>query len=139
MMLRYSNFAFPHFLESTLQLHSNSDRCDHLNQPSTGQFVISCMLIAWMVLSYIPQWHRIISRRSAEGLSTLYVLLGAASGICAVANILILPASQVDRGCCRTNTRFACIAGTLGMVQVLLGVALFWTVYVHNSLYTRLI
>jgi len=86
------------------------------------------MLIGWMCLSYIPQWHRIISRRSAEGLSTLYILLGAASGVCAVANILILPASQVDAGCCTTNTRFACVAGMLGMVQVLLGVALFWTV-----------
>lgn len=86
------------------------------------------MLIAWMVIAYIPQWYRIISRRSAEGLSTLYILLGAASGICAVGNILILPASQVDAGCCRRNTRFACIAGLLGMTQVLLGVALFWTV-----------
>jgi hypothetical protein len=81
-----------------------------------------------MLISYIPQYARIIGRKSAEGLSTLYILLGASSGVCAIANILVLPASQVDIGCCRNNDTFSCVAGLLGMVQVITGVTLFWGV-----------
>jgi len=91
-------------------------------------FLCISLLIAWMLVSYVPQYARIIGRQSAEGLSTLYILLGSMSGICAVANILILPASQVDIGCCRNNNTFACVAGLLGMVQVITGVTLFWGV-----------
>jgi len=86
-----------------------------------------------MLVSYVPQYARIVGRQSAEGLSTLYILLGSMSGICAVANILILPASQVDIGCCRNNNTFACVAGLLGMVQVITGVSLFWGVYVYPA------
>jgi uncharacterized membrane protein YuzA (DUF378 family) len=92
--------------------------------------------MGWVLISYIPQWARIITRKSAEGLSTFYVLLGSLSGVCAVGNILMLPSSAVEIGCCRTNTRFACISGLLGMFQVIFGIACFWVVlfmYVYYS------
>jgi len=104
----------------------------YITQPclwSFGSHVLDySLLIVWMLVSYVPQYARIVARQSAEGLSTLYILLGSMSGICAVANILILPASQVDIGCCRNNNTFACVAGLLGMVQVITGVSLFWGV-----------
>lgn len=103
-------------------------RCAELSKPSIPQFVISCLLMAWVLAANFPQWARIVRRKSAEGLSMLYILLGSLSGVCAVANILVLPSSDVDMGCCRTNSAFACINGLLGMIQVVLGIACFWTV-----------
>ncbi|RVD85105.1 uncharacterized protein DFL_003436 [Arthrobotrys flagrans] len=114
-----------------------SARCDELKSPSTTTFAISCGLIAWTIASYIPQYARIIRRQSAEGLSTLYILLGASSGICAVANILVLPSSQVDIGCCKTNDTYPCVAGLLGMVQVINGVACFLGVMFLYIYYAR--
>ncbi|OAL34275.1 hypothetical protein AYO20_06531 [Fonsecaea nubica] len=73
--------------------------------------------MGWLLICYIPQWGRIVARRSAEGLSTYYILLGSLSGVCAVGNIMMLLSSAVDIGCCRTNTRFACVSGLLGMLQ----------------------
>jgi hypothetical protein len=84
--------------------------------------------MGWLLICYIPQYARIMTRQSAEGLSTYYVLLGSLSGVCAVANILMLPSSAVEIGCCRTNTTFACISGLLGMIQVTFGIACFWIV-----------
>ncbi|KIW12188.1 hypothetical protein PV08_09464 [Exophiala spinifera] len=112
------------------------DQCKHLAKPSIPQFVVSCSLMGWLLICYLPQWARIVSRKSAEGLSTYYILLGSLSGVCAVGNIMMLPSSAVELGCCRTNTRFACISGLLGMLQVIFGIACFWIVlfmYVYYS------
>jgi hypothetical protein len=87
---------------------------------------IHSALLGWLLVSYIPQFARIIGRKSAEGLSTLYILLGSLSGTCAVANIMVLPSSQTDISCCRHYTRFGCISRLLGIFQVVSGVALFW-------------
>ncbi|KAI5241179.1 hypothetical protein E4T43_05684 [Aureobasidium subglaciale] len=114
----------------------SQDNCKKMSEPSTGQFAISCALLAWLLISYIPQFARIISRKSAEGLSTLYILLGSISGTCAVANIMVLPASQTDISCCRHYTRFGCISRLLGIFQVVSGVSLFWCImflYVYFS------
>lgn len=92
--------------------------------------------MTWVLAANFPQWARIASRKSAEGLSTLYILLGSLSGVCAVGNILVLPSTDVDMGCCKTNSTFACINGLLGMMQVILGIACFWVVlfmYVYYS------
>lgn len=85
-------------------------------------------LMCWLLICYLPQWYRIVSRKSAEGLSTLYILLGSLSGVCAVGNIMMLPSSAVELECCQTNTRFACISSLLGMLQVIFGIACFWVV-----------
>ncbi|KAF2771457.1 hypothetical protein EJ03DRAFT_342214 [Teratosphaeria nubilosa] len=110
--------------------------CRKLNELSIPQFLISCALMVWLLLCYLPQWHRIVSRRSAEGLSTLYILLGSLSGVCAIGNIMMLPSSAIDIGCCRTNNTFACISGLLGILQVTFGISCFWVVlfmYVYYS------
>ncbi|KAI7218569.1 hypothetical protein KC333_g3504 [Hortaea werneckii] len=111
-------------------------KCAHLAEPSIPQFIVSCALMVWLLICYLPQWARIISRQSAEGLSTLYVLLGSLSGVCAVGNILMLPSSAVEMGCCRHNTRFACVSGLLGVLQVVFGIGCFWVIlfmYVYYS------
>ncbi|KAF3930127.1 hypothetical protein ABW19_dt0207525 [Dactylella cylindrospora] len=122
---------------TTFDATSTTARCSELSQPSTANFIISCGLIFWTMASYIPQYRRIIQRKSAEGLSTLYILLGACSGVCAVGNILVLPSSQIDMGCCKINNAYPCIAGLLGMVQVVNGVLLFWGVMFLYVYYAR--
>ena len=71
-----------------------------------------------ILVSYLPQHYRIIARRSSEGISPYFILLGATSGTCAFANILTLPASRADLACCREINGFACFAGLLGIAQI---------------------
>ncbi|KAH7309810.1 hypothetical protein B0I35DRAFT_440666 [Stachybotrys elegans] len=114
-----------------------SQRCAQLSKPSVPQFVVSCLLITWLLAANIPQWVRIAKRQSAEGLSTFYILLGSMSGVCAVGNILMLPSTDEDMGCCRTNSTFACINGILGMLQVIMGIACFWVVLIMYVYYAE--
>ena len=86
--------------------------------------------MGWLLVCYIPQWARIISRKSAEGFPTLYILLGSLSGMCAVTRIMMLPPGAVDIGCCHDNTPFACISSLLGMLQIVFGFTSFCVVYV---------
>jgi hypothetical protein len=57
-------------------------------------------------------------RRSSEGLSPWFVLLGTVSGTSAIFNIFLLPTSAVDIKCCAVNSSFSCAAGLLGIAQV---------------------
>lgn len=76
------------------------------------------MILVGILISYLPQHHRIISRRSSEGISPYFVLLGTTSGTFAFANILTLPGSRADLACCREVSGFECFAGLLGIAQV---------------------
>ena len=76
------------------------------------------LILLGILISYLPQHHRIISRRSSEGISPYFVLLGTTSGTCAFANILTLPASRADLACCSEVSGFECVAGLLGIAQV---------------------
>lgn len=76
------------------------------------------MILVGILISYVPQHYRIVARRSAEGLSPYFVLLGTTSGTCAIANILMLPTSRSDIACCKVNSAFSCTAGLLGIAQI---------------------
>ena len=95
-----------------------SDHCSELASPNIPSFVLSVFILVGILVSYLPQHLRIILRRSSEGLSPYFVLLGTTSSTFAIANILTLPKSQADIECCNYITRFACIAGLLGIAQV---------------------
>jgi len=92
--------------------------CTQLETPSIPAFVISVFLVVGILVSYLPQHLRIILRRSSEGLSPYFVLLGTTSSTFAIFNILTLPRSQHDIACCREISHFACLAGLLGIAQV---------------------
>ncbi|EON60924.1 hypothetical protein W97_00134 [Coniosporium apollinis CBS 100218] len=101
-----------------MQLTNLASRCDELANPSLANFGVSIFILVGILVSYLPQHYRIIARRSSEGLSPYFVLLGTTSGTCAIANILILPTSRTDVGCCREISPFACGAALLGIAQV---------------------
>lgn len=87
-------------------------------------------ILLGILVSYLPQHHRIISRRSSAGISPYFVLLGTTSGTCAFANILALPSSRADIACCKEVNGFECFAGLLGIAQVGVQWACFTVMYV---------
>jgi uncharacterized protein with PQ loop repeat len=62
-------------------------------------FLISLFLAIGIVLSYLPQHYRIIARKSSEGISPYFLLLGGTSSTSAFLNILILQKDIIE--CCR--------------------------------------
>jgi hypothetical protein len=106
--------------------------CADLAEPNIPVFSLSVFIVFGILISYLPQHLRIITRRSSEGLSPYFVLLGTTSSTFAIANILTLPASQADIGCCHEISRFACIAGLLGIAQVAVQWGCFSLMYVTD-------
>lgn len=101
-----------------LSLDIVSDRCSKLQAPSYLNLALSIFILLGILVSYLPQHYRIISRGTSEGISPFFILLGTTSGTCAFANILVLPASRADVACCKTVSAFECTAGLLGIAQV---------------------
>ncbi|KAK5712625.1 hypothetical protein LTR17_017878 [Elasticomyces elasticus] len=95
-----------------------SPRCSHLAHPSPFTTALAAVLLAGILLSYLPQHLKILSRRSSEGLSPWWVLLGALSSIAALGNILTLPTSREDVACCKTIGKGECAAALLGVGQI---------------------
>lgn len=113
-----------------------SDDCADLSSPNIFNFILSMycypplsnlclsansfisLILLGILISYLPQHYRIISRRSSKGISPYFVLLGTTSGTCAFANILTLPSSRRDLVCCRELNGYECVAGVLGIAQV---------------------
>ncbi|KAG0640981.1 hypothetical protein HOY80DRAFT_883934 [Tuber brumale] len=91
--------------------------CTSLLDPSNLNLFFSLFILAGILISYLPQHHRIISRGTSEGISPVFLLLGVTSGTCAFANILIL--SRGVLACCGKGIGgFNCFAASLGVVQV---------------------
>jgi hypothetical protein len=95
-----------------------TSHCAQLSEVNYTNFVFSLLLFIGILISYLPQHVRIISRQSSYGISPYFVLLGTTSGTCAFANILVLPASRADMACCEQVAAFPCFAGLLGIAQV---------------------
>ncbi|KAI1382406.1 hypothetical protein F4677DRAFT_25201 [Hypoxylon crocopeplum] len=95
-----------------------ADRCDSLRQGGFTNFFISILIVIGILLSYVTQHYRIISRGSSEGISPYFVLLGVTSANSQFGNILTLPQSRADVACCREVSPFECTAGLLGIAQI---------------------
>ena len=78
--------------------------CAHLRNPNPYTTTLAALILAGILVSYLPQHLKIITRRSSEGLSPWWVLLGGLSSIAAIGNILVLPQSRRDVGCCKVVT-----------------------------------
>jgi hypothetical protein len=110
----YTNFSLSLYVSS----HPLPPRIYMYASALTPNVPVTRFILVGILISYLPQHIRIISRRSSYGLSPWFVLLGTTSGTCAFANILVLPKSRLDIGCCRQVDEFACVAGLLGIAQV---------------------
>ncbi|KAL8788009.1 MAG: hypothetical protein Q9213_001901 [Squamulea squamosa] len=92
--------------------------CEALRSPNAWNFALSLFILLGILISYLPQHYRIVARRSSEGISPYFVLLGTTSGTFAFANILTLPTSRADLACCSEISAFGCFAGILGVAQI---------------------
>jgi len=119
---------------SVSQCKTLSKTSPFLDKPeSCADRLFFSFILLGILVSYLPQHYRIIARRSSEGISPYFVLLGTTSGTCGFGNILTLPASRADLGCCREISGFECFAGLLGVAQVGVQWACFWFMYVWKS------
>ncbi|CAO2654673.1 Nn.00g114060.m01.CDS01 [Neocucurbitaria sp. VM-36] len=99
-------------------IHPDHERCQQLARPDIFNFSVSVFIVLGILVSYLPQHYKIISRRSSRGLSPLFVLLGTISGTASIANILTLPESTRDMACCKEIGEFPCAAALLGIAQI---------------------
>ncbi|KAI1828522.1 ATP synthase F0 [Xylaria intraflava] len=94
------------------------DRCRLLREGGFVNFFISILIVLGILLSYVTQHYRIISRGSSEGISPYFVLLGVTSANAQFGNILTLPESRADVACCKEVSPLECTAGLLGIAQI---------------------
>lgn len=106
--------------------------------PDIPETSLAVALLLWLIIGYLPQYFRIIVRQSGAGLSPSFLLIGTIGGVCGVGNIIALPSSQIDMGCCKVNARFACVAGLLGMVQIVAGFGFYMVLVGLYVYYTKL-
>ncbi|KAG6029391.1 hypothetical protein E4U41_000352 [Claviceps citrina] len=92
--------------------------CEPLRTPRYLELVISILILVGLLISYLPQHYRIISRGTAEGISPYFVLLGTTSATSGFANILTVAQSRQAIECCKELETFQCAAGLLGIAQL---------------------
>lgn len=78
-------------------------------------------------------------KRSSEGISPYFVLLGTMSVNFLLAYILALPVSREDMACCKVNDGLSCFAGLLGAVQIAVQFGCFWLMSVLLPLTSSLV
>ncbi|KAI9344680.1 hypothetical protein BDR26DRAFT_1005949 [Obelidium mucronatum] len=90
-----------------------------------GRLGLGLFIICGLVISYLPQFSKIISLKSSRGISPTFLLIGAVGGAAGLANIVLLQASLVK--CCFTDwSPLMCFENTLGLTQVTVQVLCFW-------------
>ncbi|CDK28687.1 unnamed protein product [Kuraishia capsulata CBS 1993] len=90
--------------------------CSIYENPTVIGFASSVLFAFAIFLSYLPQHLLIISRRTSEGLSPIFLLLGSASGISSLSNLILV--TYPGRVCCSVISRFGCLSSQLGLLQV---------------------
>jgi hypothetical protein len=110
-----------HHLNAAINMtasNNTSGHCAALASPNPFTVGLAGILVLGILVSYLPQHAKIFQRRSSEGLSPWYVLLGGLGSIAAVGNIMTLPASRTDIECCRVLSGGECAAALLGVAQI---------------------
>lgn len=92
--------------------------CSRYEGASVTNFVFLVMITVGIFVSYLPQYHRIYVKRTSEGLSTNFLLLGSCSSIFTATNIILI--SSTARSCCRGGylTAFNCLNSQLNLIQI---------------------
>lgn len=100
------------------QLFKRDDNCTKFEGASTTNFVFLVLITFGIFLSYVPQYHRIYVKRTSEGLSTNFLLLGSSSSIFTLTNIVLVTSKA--RQCCYSGalTTFNCINSQLNLIQI---------------------
>ena len=94
--------------------------CAHLKNPNPYTTSLALLILIGILISYLPQHIKLLTRRSSAGLSPWWVLLGGLGSLAALANILVLPRSRQDVVCCSSSevTGWECAAALGGVGQI---------------------
>lgn len=110
--------------------------CKVYDNASVANFVVSLLITFGIFVSYLPQYARIHSKQTSEGLSVNFLLLGSCLLLFTLTNIVLI--SSRARYCCRIGelTFFNCINSQLNLLQIgtqctcailILVLVLYWT------------
>jgi uncharacterized protein with PQ loop repeat len=107
--------------------------CADIDYVDKGNLVVSLLISAGIILSYLPQHLRIRRLRTSDGLSPFFLLLGVTSCTNSLINIAVLQWNVLR--CCSTLSSGVCFANSLGVVQLLLQWIMFTTTVVLFLIY----
>lgn len=112
--MRTKNFPSRILFQMTIDL----DVCHRYEGASVSNFVVSIFITVGIFISYCPQYYRIYQKRTSEGLSTKFLLLGSCSSLFTFTNIILI--SSTARSCCKAGVllTFNCINSQLNLVQI---------------------
>lgn len=98
-------------------MDANKISCGIYQNPSIFGFSMGVLLAVGIFISYLPQHVKIIKRRSSEGLSPAFLLLGSLSAFAASVNIFLVTIPA--RRCCSSGlTIFQCANSLVGLIQI---------------------
>lgn len=100
-----------------LDLASQTHDSCHIEQDPVAIY-LSIFLCAGLVVSYLPQIIRIIVKKSSQGFSPWFLLLGATSSASSFLNVVALQWGIVR--CCSSLSGAECARSLLGIAQVFL-------------------
>lgn len=92
--------------------------CSIFDGASTANFIFLVLISLGILISYLPQYKRIYDKRTSEGLSTDFLLLGSSSSLFTLTNIILV--SSRARECCYSGalSTFNCISSQLNLFQI---------------------
>ncbi|KAJ1993206.1 hypothetical protein GGI25_003752 [Coemansia spiralis] len=96
--------------------------------PSSQNTILTALLCIGTFLSYLPQHLKILSRRSSDGISPYFILLGTVGAGSNITNIILL--QFVALQCCTVQTVGVCIASLLGVAQVCIQGSMFYITFI---------
>lgn len=99
-------------------IQAEPTECTVFDGASRFNFAFLILITLGIILSYVPQYHRIYVKKTSEGLSTTFLLLGSCSSIFTFTNIVLI--SSKARRCCymgELNT-FNCLSSQLSLLQI---------------------
>ena len=112
-----------------------TSNCDALHDQNDAQFGYTVIVVLGTIISNIPQQYRIARRRSAEGVSSYFLITGLVSATCAVMNIVTL-SLDIFR-CCHNGgiSYWECTSGVMGVVSYCTNWAVMGLMYVFSPIY----
>ncbi|QPG77211.1 hypothetical protein FOA43_004618 [Brettanomyces nanus] len=92
-------------------------KCSSYDKVSKGDFIVAWVLVAGIYISYVPQHVKIIRRKTSEGLSPSYLLMGCISAFASAVNMYLV--TVVVRRCCVSSLNaYQCCNALTGYIQV---------------------
>ena len=104
------------------------------SSPEFIRLSIGIFIIAGLLVSYLPQFKLLLLKKSTQGLSKYFLLLGFLGTISSLENVILLQLKSIEN--CGRVTGFECISTTMGVIQVLTQTTCFITLTILFMTYS---